>query len=80
MKINDALIDRIKELQKERAMKDYIVSKESTVPQTTLVSIHKGRSKSIEVKTIYRLCEGFGITLEEFFHSPLFARDNLDLD
>jgi DNA-binding Xre family transcriptional regulator len=80
MKINDALIERMNEFNAKSGWKPYRVSKESIIPQTTLSSIKYGRSKSIEVKTIYRFCEGYGITLKEFFDSPLFAKDNLELE
>ena len=30
-----------------------------------------------EIKTLYAICEGFNISLEEFFSSPLFARENI---
>ena len=70
----------MKEFNVQSGWKQYKVSKESIIPQTTLSSIKHGRSKSIEVKTIYRFCEGYGISLKDFFDSPLFNKDNLELE
>lgn len=80
MKINDALIVRINELKEKKGYSQYKLAKASAVPETTLVSINKGRSKSIEVKTIYLLCEGLEITLKDFFDSPLFQTENLQME
>ena len=47
------------------------------MPQTTLTSIKKKRSRSVKIKTLYAICEGFDISLEQFFASPLFDRKTL---
>ena len=39
--------------------------------------LKKKRSRSVKIKTLYAICEGFDITLAEFFSSPLFARDTV---
>ncbi len=80
MKIADAVILRIEQLCIERKMTKYDLFKASGVPQSTLTSIKKKRSKSVKISTLYAICEGFEISLEEFFHSPLFQRDTLSDD
>ncbi len=77
MKLADAVILRIEQLCLERKMTKYDLFKNSGVPQSTLTSIKKKRSGSVKVSTLYAICEGFNISLEEFFHSPLFDRQNL---
>lgn len=79
MLFRDAVIQRIEELKKEKNMTQYMLSERSTVPQTTLISIKRKRSNSVSAKIIYLLCEGFDITLAEFYSSPLFSRENLCL-
>ena len=49
----------------------------SGVPQTTLTSIKNKRSGSIKAITLYWICEGFDISLEEFYSSPLFKYENI---
>ena len=77
MKLEDAVILRIEQLCIERNMSKYELFKLSGVPQSTLTSIKKKRCKSPKINTIYAICEGFGISLEEFFASPLFYRENV---
>ena len=77
MLLEDAVALRIEQLCIERKMTKYDLSTASGVPQTTLTSIKKKRSRSVKIKTLYAICEGFGITLAEFFSCPLFARDTV---
>ena len=78
MKLADAVILRIEQLCIERKMTKYDLFKASGVPQTTLTSIKKKRSGSVKISTLYAICEGFDISLQEFFSSPLFNRDNIE--
>ena len=77
MKLEDAIILRIEQLCLEKNMTKYDLFKASGVPQTTLTSIKKKRSASAKIITLYWICEGFDISLEEFFKSPLFKRENI---
>ena len=77
MILEDAVALRIEQLCIERNMTKYNLFLKSGVPQSTLTSIKKKRSRSVKVKTLYAICEGFEISLEEFFASPLFARENI---
>ena len=77
MKLEDAVILRIEQLCIERNMTKYNLFLKSGVPQKTLTSIKKKRSGSVKISTLYAIYEGFDISLEEFFHSPLFSREEL---
>lgn len=77
MLLEDAIALRIEQLCIERNMTKYALSERSGVPQSTLTSIKKKRSRSVQIKTLYAICEGFEISLAEFFTSPIFARDTL---
>ena len=77
MKLEDAIILRIEQLCLEKKMTKYDLFKASGVPQTTLTSIKKKRSASVKLITLYWICEGFELSLEEFFNSPLFNRENI---
>jgi transcriptional regulator with XRE-family HTH domain len=77
MKLDDAVILRIEQLCIERKMTKYDLSMASGVPQSTLTSIKKKRSGSPKISTLYAICEGFNMSLEEFFSSQLFNRENL---
>ena len=77
MKLEDAVILRIEQLCIEKNMTKYELFKRSGVPQSSLTSIKKKRSGSVKIITLYKICEGFNMSLEEFFASPLFKRDNI---
>ncbi len=78
MKLEDAVNLRIEQLCLERKMTKYQLFKASGVPQSTLTSIKKKRSGSAKLITLYWICEGFDISLKEFFDSPLFQRENIE--
>ena len=75
MKTREAVAERILELCKERGITVNALAYISAVPSSTIKNIIYGISKNPGVVTIKMLCDGFEITLEEFFTSPLF--DNL---
>ena len=75
MDVQEAIADRIRELCKERGITPNRISKISGLPQATLKSILGGESKNPGMVAIKTLCDGFGITLGEFFSTPEF--DNL---
>lgn len=77
MKLNEAVSARIRELCKERCMTQYNLSIKSGVPQSTLSTIMKCTFPSMKMRIIYEICEGFEISMKEFFDSPLFDRENL---
>ncbi|MBQ8649564.1 MAG: helix-turn-helix transcriptional regulator [Clostridia bacterium] len=78
MKLNEAVSERIKELCKERQMTQYQLFLKSGVPQSTLSTIMNCSYPSMKMRIIYEICEGFEITLSEFFASPLFKRENIE--
>ena len=78
MKINQAVSERIKELCNERKITQYGLYMKSGVPQSTLSTITNCTFESMKLRIIYEICEGFEISLEEFFNSPLFSRENLE--
>lgn len=77
MLLEDAIALRVEQLCIERNMTKYSLSEKSGVPQSTLTSIKKKRSRSAQIKTLYAICEGFDISLAEFFTSPIFDRKTL---
>lgn len=72
MKAQDVLVERINNLCKEKRMTYYALSYASAVPMTTLMHIVDKSTVNPGVLAIGKLCEGFGITLKEFFNAPEF--------
>ena len=63
---------RIRELCRERDITPNGLSYISGVPQATIKSILNEETKSPEVLTIKKLCDGFEITLARFFDTEAF--------
>lgn len=72
MDINDATVARIRELCAEQKITPNALSYICGVSQSTIKSILNSESKSPKVVTIKKLCDGFGITIGEFFSTPEF--------
>ena len=73
MTIGEAVRQRIIQLCQERNISINKLSGISGVTQSTVNNIVSGRNNSATVSTIKKLCDGLGITIEEFFKSVLFA-------
>ena len=76
MNRREAIAKRIIEICKERGITPNGLSYISAVPQATIKSILNGESKNPGTVTIKKLCDGFDITLGEFFATSDF--DNLE--
>ena len=72
MNIGEAVKERILELCREQDISINKLSSMSVVTQSTVNNIVSGRNRSTTISTIKKLCDGLGITIEDFFHSELF--------
>lgn len=59
-------------------MSYYKLSYQSTAPLTTLMHIIDGSTKNPGIFTMIKICNGFGITISEFFNSKEF--ENLEFE
>ena len=73
MTVGEAVRQRIIQLCQERNISINKLSSVSGVTQSTVNNIVSGRNNSATGSTIKKLCDGLGITIEEFFSSELFA-------
>lgn len=72
MNTQEAIAHRILQLCKERDLTPNGLSYIAGVPQATIKSILNGESKNPGTVTIKKLCDGFEITLGDFFSTPDF--------
>ena len=49
----------------------------SGVSQSTISDLRNMNNVGVNVSILYELCEGLGISLKDFFDSPLFERGNI---
>ena len=73
MNIGEAVKERIIELCRERDISINKLCNMSGVTQSTVNNIVRGRNNSATISTFKKLCDGVGITIQEFFASSLFA-------
>ena len=73
MTVGEAVRQRIIQLCQERDISTNKLSSISGVTQSTMNNIVSGRNNSATVSIIKKLCDGLGITIDEFFHSDLFV-------
>ena len=74
--IGEAVRQRILELCQEQDISINALCTRSGVTQSTVNNIVSRRNNSTTVSTIKKLCDGLGITIQDFFDSDLF----LDLE
>ena len=72
MNTREVVAARIRELCRERGVTPNAISHIVGVPQATVKSILNGESKNPGIVTIKKLCDGFEITLGEFFSTAAF--------
>lgn len=72
MQIHEALAQRMIELAKERGRTVTELARLGGIRQSTISEILQGRSVHPQINTILLYCKGCGITLNNFFDSPLF--------
>lgn len=72
MDTQTAVALRIRQLCAARKITPNGLANLSAVPQATIKSILNGESKNPGIVTIKKLCDGFEITLSQFFSTPEF--------
>lgn len=74
MDTREAIANRIEELCKERSITINGLSYISGVSNSTIKGIFYKRSKNPGIVTLKKLCDGFGITLAQFFDTDVFNK------
>ena len=72
MRISEAVVKRLYQLCDERNLTVNKISNISGVTQSTVSDIVNGTTNNAGIATIKKLCDGFEISVREFFDSELF--------
>ena len=67
-----AVKNRLLQLLGEKKMSIHRLAMESAVPPSSIKNILYGKSQNPGIVTIKMLCDGFGITLIDFFNTEEF--------
>ncbi len=78
MKLNLAVSLRLAELIRQNDMTQYQLYMRSGVPKSTICNIINCSYDSVKLRVVHELCQGLGISLSDFFNSPLFNEDSLE--
>lgn len=80
MKTQRAVALRVSNLLAKNNMTQYALCKKIAMPEETLRSIINERYQTVKLDTIIQICDGFNMTIQDFFNDDLFKRENLDVD
>ncbi len=78
MQLSDAIRKRINNLLKEKNMNLWQLFKKTGVPMPTLSAFMNDKKHLLTLKTLLHICNGFDITLAQFFDDTLF--DDVEQD
>ena len=77
MELKEAISKRLCELLEEKGMTAYGLFSKSGVSQSTISDLKNMNNDGVNVRILFEICEGFDISLLEFFNSPLFDKGNI---
>lgn len=80
MKVSQAVAQRIREILSQKNMTQYRLEINSGLNKGTLTSLMYARYKGVNLITLITVIRTLGISVEEFFASPLFNEENLEID
>lgn len=72
MELSKAIRKRIKYYLDKNNMNVWNLCKNSGIPCSTISTFMSGKTELLKLDTLLHMCEGFGITLGEFFTNPMF--------
>ncbi len=72
MLLSDAIRKRINYYLKENNMNTWKLCKMSGVPCSTISTFMSGKSELLKLDTLLHICNGFNITLSDFFSDQTF--------
>jgi transcriptional regulator with XRE-family HTH domain len=76
MKISEAISKKLNKICKEKNISVNKLANMSLLTQSTVEHLVNGDSKNPKLLTIIRICDGLGMSLQEFFADDLFR--NMD--
>lgn len=79
MTFTEAVTHRTKQLLKQNCMSQYRLIKDSCLDKTTIQTIFKSKTHDIRLSTVFAIAEVFHLSLSEFFDSPYFDHDNIEI-
>ncbi len=70
--IYNAVVTRIRSLCKQQSITPNALSYRAGISQATIKSILNGESKAPTIVTLKKICDGFEISITDFFNDDIF--------
>ncbi len=80
MTLNEAFAARAKEIMKEKHITQYKISQGTGLYPSTMNYIMHAKTKASNFKTMALIIRALGVSVAEFFDSPLFDFDHLEIE
>ena len=79
MEVSKAVVKRLREISDSKNISLYKLQKDSGIPKGTFLSLIYNDRKGVNLTTVLQLVQALNISAKEFFDSPLFDEENLDI-
>ena len=79
MKVCSAVVKRLREIVNYKNISLYKLQKDSGIPEGTFLSLIYGNRNGVNLTTLLQLIQTLGVSPKEFFDSPLFDDENIEL-
>ena len=79
MNMAQATAKRVGELLVKYEISQYELRKRTCLSEKTLIRLLHNRTKDINSSTVFIIASAFGLTMEQFYASPLFSPDNIEV-
>ena len=73
-----ATAKRVGELLVKYEISQYELRKRTCLSEKTLIRLLHNRTKDINSSTVFLIASAFGLTMQEFYASPLFNPENIE--
>ena len=80
MKLNKACALRVRELLKQKKMTQYKLAQATGLYHSTMTDILNCKYQTPNFRNMALIIRELGLTMSEFFDSPLFNFDNLEIE
>lgn len=80
MTLNQAFSIRVREILKEKKMTQYKLEQATGLYHSTMTSILNNKTKASNFKSMALIIRELGVSITEFFNSPVFKFEELDID
>lgn len=78
--VANAVSVRLREILKQKGMSIYRLEKITAMSHNSMQTIMRADNNSVNLKSVLLLIRGLDITAKEFFDSPLFEDEDLEID